>query len=1088
MCFPGLNTASALSAPIAKQGVLDLSGWNLERDGIIKLDGEWEFYWKQLLKPGDFETGTVPPQTGFFTMPKSWNGYELKGQQLSGDGYATFRLKVITKDPQGSYAFKILEQSTAYSLWVDDTLLTSVGKVGVNKESMIPQYLPQIVNFQTHKSSFYVVLQVSNFFHYKGGFWFSSELGTAHQIHKKRHKLLSFETLLVGVLLIMGIYHFGLFYSRRNDRSTLYFGFFCLVLMVRILFTGERFSTVMFADLSWEFGVKIEYLSFFLPMPIFFGFVRVLYPKETSTKLFWLAIVFCSLFSLVTIFSPASISSHTIFPYVLVMFSFLLYGLYVLFLALFRKREGAALFIGGFFILFLTTVHDFLFQIEVIQTGNLFAVGMFVFILAQSLILSSRFSKAFNLVEIQSEELQANDVILKEQNVALSKVDKLKDEFLANTSHELRTPLHGILGITQSLLEEIHGRISPKIRSNLSIVELSVRRLATLVDDILDFSRLKNRDIQLQMGPVHLKSLSELVIEICRPLLREKPIKLQHQIADTFPLFMGDENRIQQILFNLISNAIKFTSSGEINVSAAVKEGKVQITVSDSGMGISEDQFGQIFIPFEQPVRQSIGSQSGTGIGLSISKHIVELHGGEIWLTSEVGKGSSFHFTLPMSEIDLNLLPVEKADTQLLQTSRQLFVDIEPLTPDSQRKLIHKEDYRILVVEDDPVSCQVLINFLTSKYNYIEAVENGEDALELIKIRPPFDAVLLDIMLPDISGFEVCRKIRETNPAYQLPIIFLTAKSQVSDLQEAFDKGANDYLTKPFTREELIARLQNQLRNKQFKQCFESLQLFVQKITHLPDKEELLQALYDEIKNCVSFTEIAVFDDSELLYHDSGSQKQKWLTKPEMFQTIPPLGDDEIKVFDSLPENHPVAEFAKIHFLFDISGAHLLAMHPAKGKNLMLVFRNSEKPFFSLMEIGYVESILKQYKLALQNLTTIGSDQELQGAIQIIEPLLFRLLFVQATAPNSKIFFDFRKRESRILRISLNKLENHYQNSLIRIHRSYLINPAKVVGIQLQDRKYFVTLGHSPDDTLQLPISRTMVPKLKEKFPAWFSK
>ncbi len=1077
----------AKEVPAARHGVLDLSQWDFHEDGLVNLGKvEWQFYQGQILDGTDFSEKRAHDHVSF--VPSGGRNAEKASQVIYGS--STYRL-IIKLNPRFRHelmSFYLKLFFEAYSFTINQQVRARNGVVTQNKEDSVGTIKFQIVDFIQENDDLEVILTASRFKlphtpRIKAPILFGLEA----QMHRSRELQLSQDLFVVGCIFIMGLFHFGLFFLRREDKALVYFGILCFVLGFKALLRGEMVLMSMFPSLAPGWLATLAYLTSFAPLPITCMFVFELFRNDFSKKILYLILASSFPLLLFILVSPIKLGYLLvpILQFFLILWCF--YIFYIVVITIIRKREGSLILGIGLCFIILAAINDTLLDWKIIDSFYVAPYGLVGFIFFQSFLIAHRYNNIHQMSEQVSSELAIKSDELEGYVEKLQTYDKLKSEFLANTSHELRTPLHGIQGIIQSLLEEIHGRISPRIRSNLSIVELSVKRLATLVDDILDFSRLKNRDIQLQMGPVHLKSLSELVIEICRPLLREKPIKLQHQLEDTFPLFMGDENRIQQVLFNLISNAIKFTSSGEINVSAAVKEGKVQITVSDSGMGLSEDQYEQIFIPFEQPVRQSIGSHSGTGIGLPISKHIVELHGGKIWLTSEVGRGSSFHFTLPMSEIDLKSLPVDKADTKPPQTSRQLFVDIEPLTPDSQRKLIHKENYRILVVEDDPVSCQVLINFLTSKYNYIEAVENGEAALELIRNRPPFDAILLDVMLPDISGYEVCRKIRETIPAYQLPIIFLTAKTQVSDLQEAFEKGGNDYLTKPFTREELIARLQNQLRNKQFKQCFESLQLFVQKITNLPGKEELLQALYNEIKNCVSFTETAVFADSELLYHDSGSQKQKWLTKPEMLQIIPPLGDDDIKVFDSLPEDHPVAEFAKIHFLFDISGAHLLVIHPAKDKDLMLVFRNSEQPFFSLLEAGYIECILKQYKLALQNLTTISSDQELQGAIQIVEPLLFRLLFIQADARNSKIFFDFRKRESRILRISLNKLENHYQNSLIRIHRSYLINPAKVVGIQHQDRKYFVTLGHSPDDTIQLPISRAIVPTLRQKFPSWFT-
>ncbi len=1090
ICCPGLKTVLAVSAPIAKQGVLDLSNWNLEKDGNIKLDGQWEFYWKQLLKPGDFEADTVPPRSGFFKMPKSWNDYELKGKRLSGDGYATFRLKIITNDPKGIYALKILEQSTAYSLWVDDILLVSAGKVGVSRESMIPQYLPQTVNFQNSTSSFYIVLQVSNFFHRKGGFWFPTELGTERQIQRKYLEFQSFELLLMGVLLIMGIYHFGLYILRRNDRSTLYFCFFCMVLMVRILFTGERFSNFIFPNLSWEFSVKMEYLTLFLPMPIFFAFVKTLYPDETSTKFHWLSNALAFLFSLIVIFTPARISSHTTIPYQVIMILFLFYGMYVLFLALFRKREGAALFIIGLFFLALATINDILFQNEVIQTGNLFAFGLFVFILAQSLILSSRFSKAFAIVETQSDELKENVLELK-------KLDRIKDEFLANTSHELKTPLHGIIGLSETMIEGAAGRLTRKAKVNLSMIAKSGRRLAGLINDILDYSKLKNQELELNLKPVDLEAMLDLVVSIFQPSINEKKLSVKISISESIPALKADENRLQQILFNLLGNAVKYTHSGGIWISTELKDSFVEICVKDTGIGIPEDQFRSIFVSFTQGENVNRRKYDGSGIGLTLTRYLIELHGGNIGVESKIGEGSSFIFTIPCYTEKIAQKVAKTTSNKLPATIAQLSLtasngDFSPAEPDkTELENCCGFDFSVLIVDDDPINLLIVANYLNLQNISTSTASSGVEALELLEQGATPDVMLLDIMMPEMTGIETCRIIRLKRPSYQLPIIFLTAKNQVADMEEAFNMGGNDYLVKPFSNRELLVRLQNQFQLLRFKKQMDSLRDFSNQINLFESREQLFYHMLKEISAQLFLTEGTLYFDGNLVTAIRNHSRKPYFPSILNQDIIPSIHWEQsgVTVFENLAIDHPILDlFGSKKFAALFCGQLILIRFGEMDDFVMGLFRKNEELVFNRAEVEYIENLVGQIRRTNQDRSKILSDKELFKAVNIIEPFLDRVLYIKSLPPYCTISFDSPQETDKEIRISLNRLADYFAESqLLRVHRSIMINPLKVERVEKKGRNHYVKFLNSCQTGAEIPVSRSFVQTKKSQFPAWFS-
>jgi two-component system sensor histidine kinase ChiS len=483
------------------------------------------------------------------------------------------------------------------------------------------------------------------------------------------------------------------------------------------------------------------------------------------------------------------------------------------------------------------------------------------------------------------KQLQELFTTLEAKNADLERLDKLKDEFLANTSHELRTPLNGIIGLAESLIDGATGHLSQDTRSNLSIIVASGRRLANLVNDILDFSKQKQKTIELQSHPVNLRELVDLVISICQPLVGKKELQLVNALSPELPLVYADENRVQQIFHNLIGNAIKFTERGSIKISAMMQKldaatpptehvttplsqtsARLIITVADTGIGIPADKTTQVFESFEQiPMEDNSSLQShGTGLGLAVTKQLVALHGGTIRVDSTLGKGSCFSFTLPVFNEQEHIgsylqreaiskplsgddtlaaaspsraimpmmvglaesVPLEKPMVQLIDTVAKTVAEVEALVetpllthlPQVTTAKDKADTFTILIVDDEPVNLHVLTNHL-SLYNYaIVQATSGADALATLNKGVVPDLILLDVMMPHMTGYEVTKKIREHWEANELPIVLLTAKNQVSDLVTGLEVGANDYLIKPISKSELLARIKTHLRIKQLKE------------------------------------------------------------------------------------------------------------------------------------------------------------------------------------------------------------------------------------------------------------------------------
>ena len=422
---------------------------------------------------------------------------------------------------------------------------------------------------------------------------------------------------------------------------------------------------------------------------------------------------------------------------------------------------------------------------------------------------------------VQGDMLKANQLKIE----ALQRADDVKEEFIANVSHELRTPLTGIIGLSEIILEKSGASLDENALENLNMIRISGQRLANLVNDVIDFSAIKNGHLELHKKPVDLKNICILVNKMCRPLIGDKPI----QLAESFPsepmLVIGDEDRLQQILFNLVSNAIKFTQRGWVAVSIEIVDIDARVVVKDTGIGISKEQQSRIFNRFYQVDAAASREEGGTGLGLAISQKLVELHGTEIILRSNPGEGSTFYFDLPLlTEKERIAASKSSAQKKLAKEARQKLIsnvdapvplvdrrnrdiqvdplsEVAPLTLSGKRRCI-------LVVDDEYLNVRIVKEHLSSTYD-IDSALSGHDALMMMQQHKP-DLVILDLMMPIMTGFELCQRIREKYSMDELPIVILTAKNRVEDLVKGLNLGANDYISKPFSKEELKVRVGKQ--------------------------------------------------------------------------------------------------------------------------------------------------------------------------------------------------------------------------------------------------------------------------------------
>ncbi len=407
------------------------------------------------------------------------------------------------------------------------------------------------------------------------------------------------------------------------------------------------------------------------------------------------------------------------------------------------------------------------------------------------------------------EQLRSRTMEVNNKNKELRKIDALKDQFMANTSHELRTPLVGIIGVAEQL-KTINYKESAQ--NQLELIIQSGRRLNQLVADMLDFSKLKEGNLALVFKASDLNQMTLHAKQLCTPLLKDPSISIILDVPQDIPYVWCDENRIQQVLLNLLSNAIKFTEKGNIILRCRVINTQVEISIIDTGIGISPDDQTYIFEPFYQ-VEDKLEEHNtgGTGLGLSITKKLLEMHHTELYLQSHLGEGTCFSFTLDITQnIESNILQVEHQEhiptiyhnevEELIQKHNNQFKNDQLIGNQYNDSLP-----TILVVDDEAINVHVICQHLESLPCNILVAYNGLDAIEAFK-HHTINLVLLDLMMPKMNGFDVCQHLRTKYLVNEVPIIILTARTQMSDLVKSYDMGANDYITKPFLKEELLKR------------------------------------------------------------------------------------------------------------------------------------------------------------------------------------------------------------------------------------------------------------------------------------------
>ncbi|ABZ97192.1 Putative two-component response regulator; putative membrane protein [Leptospira biflexa serovar Patoc strain 'Patoc 1 (Paris)'] len=762
--------------PMAKFGILDSRDWNFDLYGNVPLNGEWEIHWKQW-EPKEEQ------KPSYTKIPGNWT--DSLGNKLP-NGYATLRLKILVKENTKSFYLQNGVTRNAFRIQVGNETVYESGKIGFDSESEISNINIQTVSLpQVEKGFIDLRIQVSCFHYHVCGVATPYLLGTHDGINKSFFEATSRDILVFSSLGTLAFFHFVLFLFWRDEKTHLYFSFVCLLASIRILSIGETRLIYNYIPMGmYEFMVRVNGISFTLLYLSFVRYVKEVYPDK-KYQYFYQMNYIAAVILIFGIPFPTQIYSKIQSYHLILSLLGLFTLLYPIIHGVMVKKPGARFFLFSLVSTMLLFSLDILTEFAKKGTAYLGQYGFLVFGLSQALFIADRMIQNFK----NKEKLK------QEKELALAEV-RFKSAFLSTMSHEIRTPMNGILGMTQMFGQT---SLTDEQKEYLSLIQFSGENLLLLVNDILDLTKLEAGKFELRLETIVLSKFLNDMVQLFRSKINTQYVNLELVTNTDLPKhIITDQRRFNQIISNLLGNAIKFTETGTISLIVwsdpiDSKKCKLNLQIKDTGIGIPNEKLNDLFQPFLQIHSHLSGKTNGTGLGLTITKKIVEEMSGKISVLSELGKGSVFHVEIPVS-----------VSNEEIPTSDSLPNQSFLKSDNWEKNLAEKYPAKILIADDDSINLKVSKMFL-KKLGYVALIaENGEKTLEVVEKENP-DLILLDVQMPDIDGIQVTKQIRKNKNLKRQPIIIaLTANVMEEEKENCLSSGMDDFMTKPLLMQDLV--------------------------------------------------------------------------------------------------------------------------------------------------------------------------------------------------------------------------------------------------------------------------------------------
>ncbi|MBO1005716.1 hybrid sensor histidine kinase/response regulator [Pseudogracilibacillus auburnensis] len=762
--------------PPVSDGVLDLRGYELHEKRTITLDGEWSFYPENFIDPQLTEKA-------FSNIPWKKVIVPSSDSSMTPVRFGTYRLRILLDEIQMTghqFGIRIPSTKTASALYINGILEAESGNVADNNWQHKGKDIPNSVYFTSEQHEIDIILHLSNFDTPESiGINKTIKFGTAEAVQYEQNVMKNLIASIVVILIIHSLYTILIYIFIYRNKIMLFFTIGFLLPALDEVITYDK-SIIGWLNLDYDWSLKLFNLIYLGASFFFVQFMRVLLTKHHKSILFkWYTVLYIlSALSIMIMPIHYLLPANTVF--------FVLYFVSFITVVIFSLKEYIENQKESFFLAFvaLSTTSGIIWGL--IKALAKIEIPFYPFDYAFAFLGFA----AFWFRRFYERDQQVNELVDE-----LKKADKLKDNFLTNSSNKLWNPLNMMIAIAQTIYDRKSSPVSPEEKTDLKNLIDTGRGMSIVLNDLVDFTRLKEGTIQIYLKSINIHTIIPGVFDMLRIFADEKRIKMRSMISANFPNVIADENRLIQILYNLLHNAIKYSDGGEVILYAEIQKNSAVIHVQDHGRGIDEDTQKRIMAPYEQGTL----FDEGIGLGLTICKILIELHGGTINVNSAPHQGSIVSFTLPVAE---TISIEDDSQNILLETAATTY---DNKNTDEQENRSFKEKFHILAIDDDPVTLKLISNIFPLDQYEVSTVSSGSEALPLLK-RVEWDLIISDTMMPNISGYELTSLIRQQYSALELPIILLSVRGHPDDISTVFAMGANDYVTKPINSLELKAR------------------------------------------------------------------------------------------------------------------------------------------------------------------------------------------------------------------------------------------------------------------------------------------
>ena len=663
-------------APSAVKGILDLREISNPEHFIVKLNGEWEFYWKKMLRPNDFTEGHYKPDY-YGRVPSYWTDYPAGSVKTEKFGYATYRLTVLL--PKGFNKLLAIDLpvfDSSYDIYLNGKYLGGNGTPGKSAEETKPEYKRNFFRIDPDSDSMNIIINVSNYDHRRGGFWLPVKLGTFSEVQRQLANSWAAEWSVISLLLGFSLFFLFFFIISPKEKIMFFFSMTTIGLALRPLFTSH-YLILNFFNMEWDWIIRAEYTGLFLILVGWVWYVMNLYPSKFFRMIAWGITIFFSLAFLATLFLPVKIFSYTAIIYYPAMLLVIFYLLFMSFRGSLKKNVGDIAYFLAFILLLVGGLHDMRVSLgrsdSTIGYSLTYIIVLFVFI--QAVILLYKWVRGYldkeklqneleflnrNLehlinertleLKTRNEEIEKQNSMIALQNKQLSDTIQLKNRIFSVIAHDLRSPVVNILYMLNLLKEkEYKEKYDTFANSSIQYAQLVI----SLLENMLVWGR--DQEDKIKFSPER-RDLADIILtnlSIFKETSDKKEISVNFtQIGNSNAFF--DKDLLDIIIRNLLSNAVKYTPRGgriSILLKDKMQNGEcIMLKVCDNGTGIPETKQKYLFTATEIESTPGTENEKGTGIGLKLCYELVQINQGSIVVESKEGEGTCFIIILPVAK------------------------------------------------------------------------------------------------------------------------------------------------------------------------------------------------------------------------------------------------------------------------------------------------------------------------------------------------------------------------------------------------------------------------------------------------------